>query len=1215
MTHGESGERSDQAPSLKCVKCGAMRSDWNPLCPSCGNPVLTKQEAERNELSHIPYVVEQIEVWKRRAILTPPQAERLNQESVLRQDYLQTSLKEIAETTPPASRSQFDISGGAAPAYLYSAPQILSTPAIIPTRKSADFSVPSASESVLNVPERPSTTLFPQTFSVHDRTEQEEKKDSKKDDDKEPGVLQRHGMKLLFALATLLTLIAIRGLIAWHEFGEIAIRCVPAIPIALTFMFWRFGVRTRQENDWASFVYRAFACGLLAFDLLAINRYWIGAFGSPAPFKSVFLAGVSLSAITAGISFKKRKELPSLHLFMSCATIALFAALQEIRTLIWHFEGFLPTPLPLFGIAFLLLAGVSLFMSKASKEDKNALPEIASFWSSAWALWAHLGVASVVLFAAVDFAFQTGDLRSELALVALLAGLMYAVGAQTLEESGFVLPASLLFLASMSIGTIRTQRFQWTTFDLLSLTLALFSLCLARYDEKLKSVADEALKSAWLRTGQAALAVSGGLAVLMTLLFVLSPMTPANLSEARIALGISLVAGGSGWLLAVWRSERNWGFAALVQWGFALVAALFCLRAEPWAYGLGLLVYSSLPALGATLLERLPSASTFSKALARSSFDWAELLKEGGLFISLLSAIVCLLTSAFYQKPASTTFGFYFATLCGSFALFALNAWRGRSLLSVLGSLAITILTGVFILISSGSGVPSVGIYWTCFSLVSAGIVLALAFRLKEAELSVLGFLVWISGFGLNFYLLNGFSTLERSHGGLSDILWIAGGLASLPFLVQLSRSLQSASPARIACLALAGLCLRTTVLLRHPPIENLALWLLPLFALMYVAGKWVSEEEEAFLGKPTRNAAVAFSILFLALSVLLSCGFASNSGFGFGENGVGTPAQSEHFKNLLSVTLAAYSLCYAALFGSARNQSSFTLFSLTLNALILHLFLAQTLLWKQAGMPPLSWELFSLCVAFTGLFWAGVLWLTQRFDAKGDAFKTIPLLLSGGSALAGAGVAWLASFSSKTDMNIVYLDFGVAGSVWLALHGIEKKPILMHLGLWKFLAIWAMIISHKMSHEFALWDVYAIPFGLYILFCGHLQDRASDPSAARLLWSAGVAAFLLPGLCDYWGNSPQWHTLLFICECIAAALIGISFRIRAYAVTGLGFLAAFAASILVRNLAGYGVTLLALFAGVSLFVGGYYALTQKDRMQALRFWFDEKLQLWRAWR
>ena len=1215
MTHEESGEQSDQAPSLECGKCGVTSRDWNPLCPSCGNPVLTKQEAERNELSHIPYLVEQIEVWKRKSILTPPQAERLNRESVLRQFYLKTAHKEIAETPPSTSRSQFDIPGVSAPQIPHSASQILPTPTIIPARKSDDFSVPSASESALIVPKQPSATLFPQTSGVYDRSAQEDKKDSKKDEDKEPGVLQRHGMKLLFALATLLTLIAIRGLIAWHEFGEIAIRCVPAIPIALTFMFWRFGVHTRQENDWASFVYRAFACGLLAFDLLAINRYWIGAFGNPAPFKSVFLVGVSLSAITAGLSFKKRKELPSLHLFMSCATITIFAALQEIRTLIYHFEGFLPTPLPLFGIAFLILAGGSLFMSKKSKEDKNASPEIAASWSSAWALWAHLGVASIVLFAAVDFAFQTGDLRSELALVALLAGLMYAVGAQTLEEAGFVLPASLFFLASISLETIRTQRFQWTTFDLLSLTLALFSLCLARYDEKLKSVAGEGLKSVWLRTGQVALAVSGGLAVLMTLLYVLSPMTPANLSEARIALGISIVAGGSAWLLAVWRSERNWGFAALIQWGFALIAALFCLRAEPWAYGFGLLAYSALPAMGSTLLQRLPSSSTVSKALDRSSIDWAELLKEGGLFISLLSAIVCVLTSAFYQKPGPTTFGFYFATLCGSFALFALNAWRGRSFLSVLGFLAITILTGAFILISSSSGVRLVGMYWSCFSLVSAGLILALAFRLKEAELSVLSFLVWISGFVLNFYLQNGFSTLERSHGGLSDLLWIGGGLASLPFLVQLSRSLRSASTTRVACIGLAALCLRATVLLRHPPIENLALWLLPLFALMYIAGKRVSEEEEAFLGKPTRNAAVAFSILFLALSNSLSYGHASNFGLGFWANGAETLAKSEHFKNLLSVTLAAYSLCYAALFGSERNQSSFTLFALTLNGLITHLFLAQTSLWRQGGMPPLSWELFSLCVAFTGLFWAGVLWLTQRFDAKGDAFKTIPLLLSGGSALAGVGVAWIASISSQRDMNVVYLVFGVAGMVWLALHQIVKKPILMHAGLWNFLMIWAMLISHKLPHEWALWDLYAIPFGLYILFCGHLQDRASNPSAARLLWSAGIAALLLPGLYDYWGNAPQWHTLLFICECIAVTLIGISFRIRSYAATGLSFLAAFAASILVRNLAGYGVTLLALFAGVSLFVGGYYALTQKERMKALRLWFDERLQLWRAWR
>ena len=53
MTHDESGEQRYQTPTLNCGKCGAVRSDWTPLCPGCGNPLLTKQDAELNAFNKL----------------------------------------------------------------------------------------------------------------------------------------------------------------------------------------------------------------------------------------------------------------------------------------------------------------------------------------------------------------------------------------------------------------------------------------------------------------------------------------------------------------------------------------------------------------------------------------------------------------------------------------------------------------------------------------------------------------------------------------------------------------------------------------------------------------------------------------------------------------------------------------------------------------------------------------------------------------------------------------------------------------------------------------------------------------------------------------------------------------------------------------------------------------------------------------------------------
>jgi len=109
---------------------------------------------------------------------------------------------------------------------------------------------------------------------------------------------QEHGLKVIFTLATVLVLVALRNMIAWKEVGAVAVRLVPVVLLGLTGMFWLFGQKTREENPWAAFVYHGLSAALPAFDVFAIHRYWMG---DALAAKPVFL--MACAAATAASVF------------------------------------------------------------------------------------------------------------------------------------------------------------------------------------------------------------------------------------------------------------------------------------------------------------------------------------------------------------------------------------------------------------------------------------------------------------------------------------------------------------------------------------------------------------------------------------------------------------------------------------------------------------------------------------------------------------------------------------------------------------------------------------------------------------------------------------------------------------------------------------------------------------------------------------------------
>ena len=181
---------------------------------------------------------------------------------------------------------------------------------------------------------------------------------------------QEHALKLIFALATVLVLIALRGLIAWESVGAIALQLVPVLTLGMTAMFGLFGQRTHRENPWAAFVYNGLAALLLGFDSLVIAKYWLA---NSIPLRPALFFAAGIATLATGYYLRRLREIPYLHLFHAGALSTLYLLLQLVRTQT-SANDFRPMPLSLFGSVYLCYAAVCFLMARLARQPTRLTP-------------------------------------------------------------------------------------------------------------------------------------------------------------------------------------------------------------------------------------------------------------------------------------------------------------------------------------------------------------------------------------------------------------------------------------------------------------------------------------------------------------------------------------------------------------------------------------------------------------------------------------------------------------------------------------------------------------------------------------------------------------------------------------------------------------------------------------------------------------------------
>ncbi len=748
------------APVRMCVVCGHANADWARYCTHCGQLLPAPQAALRAEIGHIAYLLAQLTGWQSRSLLSETAAAQLQREYADRQAAL------AAELTAPASRPE---GAGAAPqaVVFHAAPAAAGG-------SGAGSAPPSAA------PLSPGLGEF----------------------------FQEHALKALFALATVLVLVAVRSMLAWDWMDLLAVRLIPVVPLGLAVLFWLFGQKTRRENPWAAFVYHGVAAALVALDLIAINKYWLFAL----PTRQVLLASSLAATAMAGALLLRWREVPYLHLFQVGALTTLYAALQALR---WSAppNDFRPQPLLLFGGAYLLYAALCLGAAWRARGAEQAKPAAeGNPWASAWLLWAHLVATTAVAFSALNAMLQGAGHQEELALVALLAGLIYAAGAQSLGEGRMVYVSGGFLTGSGVLWISAHTEYAWDGFGMLLLALSAAALGLAAFNGKRAAASSSAAELAAAYRQVALLSVVAATLVIWGRavdLWTLGARGQHGQAFGENAL-LAALCGAFYALFAWWDRQPDDLYGALATWGLALVSGLAWAHAPTGAYPLALLLYGvALCLLAALAFASRPAAA---KGKAPLPSPWAE-----------------------WAVPP---------VVCGQIAGGIGALWEAYILSP-----------------STPLAVPA----WSFCALAAAAIYLGAARWMERAEFARLSWLPLVGGYAL-FLGWRGSPRLSALDAGLADALWVVGGTALAWCYGQTARWSGRAEFTYAGALTLIGSYLRAAELAWPLPAQWHALMLLPLLIALYAAGMRfaLDSAEDALFGEPLRRTGLAVSVLAL---------------------------------------------------------------------------------------------------------------------------------------------------------------------------------------------------------------------------------------------------------------------------------------------------------------------------------------------------------------
>jgi len=396
------------------------------------------EQSAQTEIAHIAYVLWELPSWRTRNLLSSESAARLQDDYTERQRRLNAWLAGIGDQTahtqnapivPPLPDALLPRNNEALP-FQASPPVVVPSAAQTPEYKVRPASSPASTPRSASVP--PPSRPVPITRGI--------------------GVfLQEHALKIVFALATVLVLIALRSILGWNATNAVFLALTPLVPLGLTAMFWQFGRRTQEANPWAAFVYQGLSAVLLGFDLFMIDRFWLAAGGMNLPNKPLLLLASAVSTLSCGLIWRRHRYLPMWHLFQTGVLTVLYAALQSAKLLLWHQANWRPAPLLLFGMVY--LGAAAFYFGKAAlhpgsdaKDDTKTSP----LTHPAWILWANLSVAISFVLGAVSLGFESGSQLDHFLLVVLLAGVLYGVIAQSLEDARLVYVAAVLGRAGAS---------------------------------------------------------------------------------------------------------------------------------------------------------------------------------------------------------------------------------------------------------------------------------------------------------------------------------------------------------------------------------------------------------------------------------------------------------------------------------------------------------------------------------------------------------------------------------------------------------------------------------------------------------------------------------------------------------------------------------------------------------------------------------------------
>ena len=1402
-----------------CPLCNTINPDWLVQCLHCGANLPGTAQAAQAESGHIAYLLSQFPWWRSRNVISP------EAESWLQAEY-SDRLTHLQSVTAPMD-----------PLHTH-----MPSPPVLPPVPSDPFAsaaVGSSAESEVHPGSREFRTSEVSISTVRDRTASSFPSPPPTSVPTR-GIavfFQDHALKIVFALATVLVLIALRSILGWNETSAAFFALTPLLPLGLTAMFWQFGRKTQAENPWAAFVYQGLTALLVGFDLFLINRFWFAGLGINIPPQPLLLAATTASSTACGLYWRRHRYVAMWHLAQFGILTTLYAVLAVVKLALWRQSGWTPTPLLLFGSAFLGAGAVYFAIaayyrrnSQAATDERASKPPIPPV---AWTLWANMSIGAAFAVSGLALAFGQRLHTDDFLLVLMLAGALYGVVAQALDDARLVYVAAALCLGSSLTWAPAHLPWGALSFSVLFLALSTIAIALCRYNRRYSR--RDALSTAWKRVGctaallgmvlvsgptflalvgtaalapplhlllQAGLAVGFGLqfvyvaveesdaafcypgclsfGIALTSLLEALHVAPerfplavalyaaililqhrlrrskpvgSSLPHDRLELGIAgrncgmvtlvislatssvfaVEHNNSGWVLVAlilgamlsgilsgrsagpeWRYTALYAFAlscalflhisAPIRLGFADCMLLFVFIANAGAFATSLSRTAPHPPTGSTwqrvsavwqdpladagivsttitlfaawsqvfgsgvqshfaLVATVSTGSSLllvaSRRVARSDtrrvgalvllnvsaglgialgaglanagavaapeaihrfalglfaqgwlfwllaralylFSPSECWSEDSAQVALVPpCLAALLTTVNLVRlsPTATFAGVPPVILiAGTMALLHVEQMRVRNAHLVPISLGMMLLAVVCFLNAPTQVQTFPALTLAAFTILATISYLQLAKRMDRVGVIYLGMAPLIGGVALATLRFGNFVVLPADI-DFANTTWTLGGATVAWGFLGAARRWKRADLVQIAGVVLVGAYLRAVTWPLHLPSAWDGLLLLPLLLGMAMLSM-----------RPPRGWAMlqpAFVRLAAAMSALALTGTVL-----IGETGIGaTPGRNS---DLVTSTLAAYGVAYVALTFRKRSPRTLAVGASVLTLAYLNLLLSRTPV-LATGFADLSWPLFSFLFVQAALTWSVIGIALKRLGA--DKTLTAPIFVLTQAVALASGVSGIWSLFAPAQGALGILTLVWAAGIWFGMWALDQGDLCLHVGTGNLLAVWCATIYHMMGTDVKLLDIYLLPFGIYLMGMGHIVSRRQKGSEAQMFWGLGLLVTLTPALLTRWMHAPGWHAAVLMAECIVCVLWGVAQRIRIFVGIGLGTILLYTASITLGIVPDTFTTILALSAGVGLFVFGFYALTHKETMKRMAAAMQHRWSVWHSWR